>query len=483
MNQRRSVSLESKKHLTNSTFRTTQLSTPKQDLNTYKPFSPSKEAKLQLFRKIFHVKPTKTSTVMNFYDVDTVTPVVCQSAQLDKYDFPNWLKGRTDFTKLRKSKYFDYHLKVFSICEQDPFKRSEELKEVVANYLAKLDFFRLMPMQMLKQISGRLFAKSYEENEIICNKGDKGDCMFVIFDGFVEVIGKNKKLGPKNIIGRNALDNDQPRNATLKSIGSSHLLILNRIDYVTILNNIMKSESVKQEQFIRSLQLFAHFSEEKLKKFCNALQGKYLTPNENLYSAGDLVDHLYIVKHGILAKTVVMDLEDQNRWPINQKKWMSQTITRTLSFNIEYKAGSLVGYYDILDSEFDSDRKRNETIDAKTDCFLLFISKSQFFHVFQQTDLQYFHNYHVQNNPLTFEQLVKSTRQKESEQKQKVQIVTDAIYSHLRQYSFDYNTLKIKEKKYDQVKQNQVNASKEFNSQYKIIRRDKHLKILTSQYE
>lgn len=55
---------------------------------------------------------------------------------------------------------------------------------------------------------------------------------------------------------------------------------------------------------------------------------------------------------------------------------MSQTITRTLSFNIEYKAGSLVGYYDILDSEFDSDRKRNETIDAKTDCFLLFISKS-----------------------------------------------------------------------------------------------------------
>lgn len=71
---------------------------------------------------------------------------------------------------------------------KSPFKRSEELKEIVANYLVKLDFFRLMPMQMLKQISGRLFAKSYEENEIICNKGDKGDCMYLIFDGFVEVV-------------------------------------------------------------------------------------------------------------------------------------------------------------------------------------------------------------------------------------------------------------------------------------------------------
>lgn len=77
---------------------------------------------------------------------------------MDKYDFPIWLKGRTDFMKLRKSKYFDYHLKVFSICEQEywvmlnlsPFKRSEELKEIVANYLIKLDFFRLMPMPMLK---------------------------------------------------------------------------------------------------------------------------------------------------------------------------------------------------------------------------------------------------------------------------------------------------------------------------------------------
>lgn len=100
-----------------------------------------------------------------------------------------------------------------------PFKRSEELKEIVANYLIKLDFFRLMPMQMLKQISGRLLARTYEDSEIICNKGDKGDCMYVIFEGGVEVVDKNKKFGPKNIIGRNALDNDKPRNATLKAIG------------------------------------------------------------------------------------------------------------------------------------------------------------------------------------------------------------------------------------------------------------------------
>jgi CRP-like cAMP-binding protein len=90
-----------------------------------------------------------------------------------------------------------------------------------------------------------MLARTYEENDIICAKGDKGDCMYVIFEGSVEVVGKNKKMGPNSILGRNALDTDLPRNATLKALCLTHLLLLSRIDYITILGNIMKLESVK----------------------------------------------------------------------------------------------------------------------------------------------------------------------------------------------------------------------------------------------
>lgn len=58
---------------------------------------------------------------------------------------------------------------------------------------------------------------------------------------------------------------------------------------------------------------------------------------------------------------------------------MSKSITRTVGYEIEYKVGSLVGYFDVIDSEFDTERRRIETIDAKEDCFLLYISKSKFF--------------------------------------------------------------------------------------------------------
>ena len=53
-----------------------------------------------------------------------------------------------------------------------------------------------------------MLARTYEENDIICSKGDKGDCMYVIFEGSVEVVGKNKKMGPNSILGRSALDTD-----------------------------------------------------------------------------------------------------------------------------------------------------------------------------------------------------------------------------------------------------------------------------------
>ncbi|CAD8156046.1 unnamed protein product [Paramecium pentaurelia] len=478
--QRRSISSESKKPSNDYTFRTIQLATPQIEYITSRSTTASVEKKLHKLGKLRNEQNLQLNNTINYDDQSIRNSLLYQNEDWGKFEFPSWLKSRTDFMKLRKSKHFDYHLQVFSICEQDPFRRSEELIEIVAHYLVKLDFFRLMPYKMIKQISSRLQAKSYEEDEIICKKGEKGDSMYIIFDGKVEVIGQKKQvLGPKSLIDRNSLEFDYFRNNTLQAITVTHLLILNRIEYITILNHNMKAEHLNHERFIKSHQLFSHFPDERLNKFCSLLQGKYLTTNETLYSIGDLIDYLYIVKQGTLARQIVMDLEDQNRWPINQKKWLSQIITRTISFNIEFEIGQLVGYSDIIDSDFDSEKKRKETIYAKTDCFLLYVSKSQFFQVFTQADIQYFQNYQNQNPPLTQEQLVKDTRQKQNEQKQKLQMVNQAIYSHLRQFSFDYETLKKKEQKYEQVTKNQKKASREFTNRYKIIRREKKLKLIS----
>jgi hypothetical protein len=44
-----------------------------------------------------------------------------------------------------------------------------------------------------------------------------------------------------------------------------------------------------------------------------------------------LVDNFYVVKNGLLVKTVVVDIEKANRWPTARKQWLSRTITTRLS--------------------------------------------------------------------------------------------------------------------------------------------------------
>jgi len=36
---------------------------------------------------------------------------------------------------------------------------------------------------MLHSLAGRVLAKNCEENEIVCHKGEKGESLYIIFDG------------------------------------------------------------------------------------------------------------------------------------------------------------------------------------------------------------------------------------------------------------------------------------------------------------
>lgn len=51
----------------------------------------------------------------------------------------------------------------------------------------------------------------------------------------------------------------------------THLFILNRIEYLTILNHNMKAEYSNHEKFIKSHSLFSHFTDERQNKFCSLL--------------------------------------------------------------------------------------------------------------------------------------------------------------------------------------------------------------------
>lgn len=82
-------------------------------------------------------------------------------------------------------------------------------------------------------------GKVYQDNEIILRQGDKGNCMFVIQDGVVEVLkeegGKKvllAELGKGEFFGEMALFEDEVRLATVRAKGEVRAVTIDKKNFL-----------------------------------------------------------------------------------------------------------------------------------------------------------------------------------------------------------------------------------------------------------
>lgn len=95
--------------------------------------------------------------------------------------------------------------------------------------------------------SGEL-GKEYNDGEIIIKQGESGNCMYVIQSGEVEVLrdndGKEVQLAIRkagDFFGEMALFSREVRSATIKALGNSRVLT---VDRKNLLNSIQKDPSL-----------------------------------------------------------------------------------------------------------------------------------------------------------------------------------------------------------------------------------------------
>jgi hypothetical protein len=95
--------------------------------------------------------------------------------------------------KLCYNRDFDIRLKIVSICKIESFRRDDSQKSIVGLYLQTLSLFNLMPLEMLNELGGRVtyIDLKTEADLTLCKFGEKGECMFIIFRGKVDVISSD----------------------------------------------------------------------------------------------------------------------------------------------------------------------------------------------------------------------------------------------------------------------------------------------------
>src|SRR3990172_1931829 len=105
--------------------------------------------------------------------------------------------------------------------------------------LRQAELFEGLSSEELQMIAALCQARTYQAGEIIATQGERGDELFVVTQGFVEVTAGQPEsgeaprtvvnLGPGQIVGEMSLVDRGPRSATLRALTDGTLLqALNR---------------------------------------------------------------------------------------------------------------------------------------------------------------------------------------------------------------------------------------------------------------
>ncbi len=112
-----------------------------------------------------------------------------------------------------------------------------ELRQI----LSGVDLFEGLTQDELKKVAAICTEKSYKAGEIIAREGEIGTELFIITEGFVEVLLKERSssaakvvvsLGSGQIIGEMALLDQGPRSASVRATGNPTVVqVIQRQDF------------------------------------------------------------------------------------------------------------------------------------------------------------------------------------------------------------------------------------------------------------
>ncbi|MCX7944572.1 MAG: cyclic nucleotide-binding domain-containing protein [Deltaproteobacteria bacterium] len=105
-------------------------------------------------------------------------------------------------------------------------------------FLKEVSLFRNISSERLAKIATITKEIEFSKGERIINEGDEGDSLFIIVEGFVNILKGREtiaKLGPKDFFGEMAILDSEPRSASVVADSETICLKISREDFTEIL--------------------------------------------------------------------------------------------------------------------------------------------------------------------------------------------------------------------------------------------------------
>lgn len=142
---------------------------------------------------------------------------------------------------------------------------------VHAGYLAQLPLFSTLSTAVLETIASRFTAQFVQREQVLFQQGDVGDQFYLIARGEVEVLVRNAQGMDQKIdamrdgdyFGETALLHDAPRNATIRTVTDSLLLVLPKQTFLALLDELPALRVAVDKQIERASENRARQKVEK----------------------------------------------------------------------------------------------------------------------------------------------------------------------------------------------------------------------------
>lgn len=115
--------------------------------------------------------------------------------------------------------------------------------ETTAESLKQFDFFKNLTDETIFALVDKVEQVTMKEGDVLFNKGDEGDALYILEEGNVKMVSKDKDgseivlnhVGPGSVIGEMALIEESPRSAGVIALEDIKLLKLGQDEFMSVL--------------------------------------------------------------------------------------------------------------------------------------------------------------------------------------------------------------------------------------------------------
>ena len=210
-------------------------------------------------------------------------------------------------------------------------------------------FFFKYDKQSIVKICRAFRTEHFEPGQVIFERGEAATHFYVIISGQVSVlsdgVGVARKRDLYEVFGETALvSGRKTRMDTVTATKPTACLVLSYKDFKDKVYLFELEQRNSRLEFINSLKFSEGWSDEQKQNFNLEVKQKSVTQGKILFDLGNPAEMFYVVKSGLLAAEVELQLEETNKFPIGDYRWQQTTTHRRVEYQVHtFGPGEVLG--------------------------------------------------------------------------------------------------------------------------------------------